>query len=832
MTDILSEVVELDYAFLREQGIAYIQQLAGKKWTDYGNHDPGVTILEVLVFAIIDLEYRANFHIEDIWANHTDAVDKPKEKQFYRAEEILPCNPITQWDYLKILLDIPGIKDANILLTDGLSEIKGGYRVFVALEGRIRNTSKEEEVLHLVKERLYAHRNLCEDFFSIEAMQLLPVGIKAKFEVHNCLAYEEGESIVAKILYHFCEFLSPRITFYSISQLLNKGKTIDQIFTGPLLSQGFIDEEELIYLKKKKYIYVIDFIEKAINVTGIKGVLHFELFMEDEKGMANHLSIPVLPDRSFVLDIANSEIFLSYNGVPIVVAWEQVLHLLEDMKGRGTLTKAYLQEEDIFVLEGNYRNLAQFISIQQDFPLLYNVGHEGCAPSDTLENHAKAKQLKGYLMFFDQLLANYFGLLSNVKHKMAMHSKVWNRPDGHLPLEVPAMRAVVKEPTQEANPGNDLEFVVQRKYLAMQEEPLSSCEEEQSVVDEQNKVYLTYVNRILESNIRTLDKRSRMLDHLLAYFAEQFATYSLYLYPKNEEDQLAQLNMNKTLFLKDYIGISKNRSSAPRFIRASDGSIHYKPSGFKRRIYRSLGIKNLEVGYFHQVVKHNLYVEQNLSQPSFEMFLGKNYHTESADLLIFKGKYANIQSLAIDYGVNEEHYHIYKKHDESYAILLYVDKFKKHNIELMAGSNALTTMEEAEKIVQQSIALFRSLNEKCEGFHLIEHILLRDSDSIEREDNFYSFRMTMVFPAWPARFREASFRHAVEEMLISEGPAHLLVGVLWLDFDAMEVFEKAHRRWIELKTDAQATKIEIDKAANALMNIILSHSGQLNANGV
>jgi len=40
------------YDFLREEGIKYIQKVAGKIWTDYNIHDPGVSILEVLAYAI------------------------------------------------------------------------------------------------------------------------------------------------------------------------------------------------------------------------------------------------------------------------------------------------------------------------------------------------------------------------------------------------------------------------------------------------------------------------------------------------------------------------------------------------------------------------------------------------------------------------------------------------------------------------------------------------------------------------------------------------------------------------------------------------------------
>ena len=51
----------LDFKQLREAGISRLQQLSGKLWSDYNTHDPGVTLLELLCYAITDLSYRCDF---------------------------------------------------------------------------------------------------------------------------------------------------------------------------------------------------------------------------------------------------------------------------------------------------------------------------------------------------------------------------------------------------------------------------------------------------------------------------------------------------------------------------------------------------------------------------------------------------------------------------------------------------------------------------------------------------------------------------------------------------------------------------------------------------
>ena len=57
-----------DYAFLREDFIREIERLTGDAWTDFNAHDPGITILEQLCYALTDLGYRAGFSVPDLLA--------------------------------------------------------------------------------------------------------------------------------------------------------------------------------------------------------------------------------------------------------------------------------------------------------------------------------------------------------------------------------------------------------------------------------------------------------------------------------------------------------------------------------------------------------------------------------------------------------------------------------------------------------------------------------------------------------------------------------------------------------------------------------------------
>lgn len=106
-----------DYQFLRNEGVKYVEQLASAVWTDYNLHDPGITILEALCYAITDLGYRTKFPIKDILAKEGDDFTK-SIPPIFTAREILTCNPWTETDFRKMLVDVEGIHNAWLAICD------------------------------------------------------------------------------------------------------------------------------------------------------------------------------------------------------------------------------------------------------------------------------------------------------------------------------------------------------------------------------------------------------------------------------------------------------------------------------------------------------------------------------------------------------------------------------------------------------------------------------------------------------------------------------------------------------------------------------------------
>ncbi len=102
-----------DFEFLRQQGLRHIEEMSRKLWTDYNVHDPGITLLEALSYAITDLGNRINLPIRDLLSSGKKG-EKPLSERFPTAKKILTTGPVSETDYRKLFIDIEGVKNAFI----------------------------------------------------------------------------------------------------------------------------------------------------------------------------------------------------------------------------------------------------------------------------------------------------------------------------------------------------------------------------------------------------------------------------------------------------------------------------------------------------------------------------------------------------------------------------------------------------------------------------------------------------------------------------------------------------------------------------------------------
>ena len=416
----------LDFGKLRSSAIAYLGKLSGKIWTDHNVHDPGITILEMLIYAVLDLGYRTNLPAIDLFTRNPE--DSSKDDNFYTPARILANNPLTITDFRKLLVDLQGVKNAWLEIEDNPQEVNGLYHVYVQLEeGLAEHKHSVDKIRRKIRKALMAHRNLCEDFIDIQVLCALELGLCAEIELEEAA---DPEEVYLEMVTALQDFFSPAPRFYSLQQLLEKEVPVEEIFAGRPFnvaeSHGFIDTEEFEQLKLRKELHLTDVYHVIFDIAGIKSVrnLGWIRCCESKKSDGNwKLELPENHIPAFSTKC--SGFTFTRNGLPVKADLEK-FDMLVEMKFSGRQKSLYKVPSPYLDAEfptGIYHSdLADYYSIQNEFPHVYGINEGGLAGDVPDRRKAQALQLQGFLLFFDQLLANYLASLKNIRSLFALTS--------------------------------------------------------------------------------------------------------------------------------------------------------------------------------------------------------------------------------------------------------------------------------------------------------------------------------------------------------------------------------------------------------------------------
>lgn len=99
-----------DYSRLRETGLELIRQIAADTWTDHNLHDPGITMLEALCYALTELGLRTGMDMQDLVASSQPYA----ARELFSSGQLLPAAPVSAVDFQKVLLDHPLVRNARV----------------------------------------------------------------------------------------------------------------------------------------------------------------------------------------------------------------------------------------------------------------------------------------------------------------------------------------------------------------------------------------------------------------------------------------------------------------------------------------------------------------------------------------------------------------------------------------------------------------------------------------------------------------------------------------------------------------------------------------------
>ncbi|WP_369790562.1 hypothetical protein [Rouxiella sp. WC2420] len=282
---------------LLEKSLDDIQRYSGNIWTDKGEHDPGVTLLQALTWSTADLAFRHTFPAKDLL--QPKAQGSTIFPSNFGPRDVLTCAPITLDDYRRGILDLcndskneskfyfsdvqitPVVKVAEqyqysydqttghfLFKTadDNNFHVVGDYEVNYQL-----NRGVDDEVAHaaLVK-YLAANRHLCESFREPKRLDATPQKIIISLELTD--DWIDYQTTLNQVVLQVEDRVSPQ-TVRSNSRLNSQGINSNDLIEGPKLDYGWIEALPATREAMGNYELDISVLAKSLlQVPGVKSV--------------------------------------------------------------------------------------------------------------------------------------------------------------------------------------------------------------------------------------------------------------------------------------------------------------------------------------------------------------------------------------------------------------------------------------------------------------------------------------------------------------------------------------------------------------------------------
>jgi hypothetical protein len=542
----------MDYARLRAEGLELLGRLAGAQWTDFNTHDPGITILEQLCYAITDLGYRIAYPMTELLSGGDPGLPAP--------EAILTSDPVTPADLQKLALDVDGI--GNAWVEDWGSELpfyhdaasselrlragsvgasavpvpmRGLHRIVVQATERISN----EAGVSQVAARLHAARGLGSDL-AVATAGITQVSLRATLEIG---AVDDPVQLMAAIVDAIETYLAPKARFLSLAEARAQSRPLDEILEGPLLDHGFVERLPV----QPRTVYVSDLLHAILDVPGVKAVRSLVL-PGSSTGGGWSLEIP--PGTVATLAPA-AELTLFHDDLPVPVDPGDARDRLDALRRTRAIAAAPASAADDAGPGGSSprpRDLTRYRSIQYQLPAAYGVGSLGLPSSAPPERRAQSRQLATYLLIFDQLFATALAQLAHARELLSP--------------------AAATTPTYFAPPVEDARLGLDELRL---QDPAR---------------HRAWLDAAIETG-DPIERRKRFLAHLLARFAEELGDHAR-SGAGEPADAGELLVADRQALLRDYPRLSRARGSG--YDVGHHGDPDAVAGGYEDRLRHKLGL--------------------------------------------------------------------------------------------------------------------------------------------------------------------------------------------------------------------------------------------------
>ncbi|GAB2610129.1 hypothetical protein [Belliella aquatica] len=705
----------LRYDLLFEEGLKHAQKFSGKIWTDYNYHDPGVTFLEYLCYALTDLGYRTDFPIADLFLFGKDDFNNVKENLLFGPAEVFNSSPSTINDYRKLIIDrIKLVANAWVIpIKDHRMGLKGLFEIFIECSEDL--TDLELQYLkNEVTDLFHQNRLIGHDLEQVWILKKVYLSIEAEISIESDAL---GELVMAKIYTALDSYINPQVELHDPIKLWKEaGYGAEQVLNGPLPMFGFIFDHELT--PKIEAIYISRIKELILEVEGVKEINqlvllkngipvfdNFVRFSKDEFPKIQYLDELTDTFQSFIHLLKNN---VKYDIDPIIT--KQLI------TSEGVSVNQYYHQELRYeekLPEGRFslEELRKHYPIHNELPELYGVGKFGVSKNSGKVLQSSTYQVSAYLYFFEQMMASYLAQLSGLRFLFStrdLKESYYNQ----IPLEIPLIQNILPDTSD----------------------------------------FLNVLHQCSQISDDFVERRNRLLDHLLARFGEKIDETSLKkIYKSATLDGQEHFNLpiiqTKMSYLNEIIEIGRNKSKAFD-LKGEQVWDAENISGLEKRIAIALNIKNYQRRYLSAPLK-TLFTKKSEPKDKELKWMLQSLSFEEGEFQVYKlpqeayqnrmvhfyGKglrflqeifqiTSNKKKIYTRYSPNEDmHYLMMQQSGMNTPFILYESSISEDCIIAKA------------KIIDK----LNDLDEQSEGFHMLEHILLRPLEPVSFIFSFLNF---------------------------------------------------------------------------------------------
>lgn len=450
---------DIDADSILAEAMKVISQCSGKVWTDTDIHDPGVTMLEALAYAISDLAYRHT-------RSFSDLITPPIEYQLdgggifpveFGPQQALTCGPITVDDYRRALLDLHSSdEDDGYFLFSNVSLVRepesqryqywhnadereysfnypgdaapnitrltllGNYHLYLLPS---HETEKNPQAaINILNDFLQKNRNLGEAVSNIIWLTPEEVPLQMVIDVDDNIGTQSNiASILAEIYKASCDYIIPPVVRKSTAQLYEQGWDSEDVYDGPYLHHGWIPElPPEIDLTTPKTLNLSGLVSNLLDIPGVKGIRYLGYSSTSQNQWqwvaSDILNYPRLWGKNPLATLTDGV------TVKLLAKGDITLSATVDDVRNELHPRTLIQNSSHKLPYGRWRNPGRVYPATNLLPPCYKMR----VPVETLQQ----EQLHQFMLIFEQLLADgcqQLALLPFLLTFKQRGSEVWGR---------------------------------------------------------------------------------------------------------------------------------------------------------------------------------------------------------------------------------------------------------------------------------------------------------------------------------------------------------------------------------------------------------------------